>query len=130
MWNQIKHVVAWLPLLWKDRDWDYGFLLEILKFKLQRMAVCIDRNDAITDKQEVCRQIYSVVNAIRDYEDDPDDEWTKHWEIYHKNLKQKLDDCVNHSECRKASNASAQREQRNWARIWTLLNKHGQNFWD
>ena len=53
----IKNLVAWAPLIWKDRDWDYGFLEEILKFKLTRMAKCIIDNDIIEGKYRVEKQI-------------------------------------------------------------------------
>ena len=30
----IKNLIIWLPIIWKDRWWDYTFLYEILRFKL------------------------------------------------------------------------------------------------
>lgn len=30
----IINLIKWFPIIWKDRDWDYGFILDILKFKL------------------------------------------------------------------------------------------------
>lgn len=33
----IKNLIKWFPLVWKDRDWDYHFLYEILHFKLKNM---------------------------------------------------------------------------------------------
>ena len=37
VYESIKRVVAWLPIIWKDRDWDYSWLLHIIRYKLQRM---------------------------------------------------------------------------------------------
>lgn len=34
----ICNILAWTPLLWKDREWDYGFMLEMERFKLRRMC--------------------------------------------------------------------------------------------
>lgn len=28
----------WLPLIWRDRDWDWVFLAQVMEFKLRRMA--------------------------------------------------------------------------------------------
>lgn len=28
----------WLPLIWRDRDWDWEFLARVMEFKLRRMA--------------------------------------------------------------------------------------------
>jgi hypothetical protein len=31
----IKNIIYWFPTIWKDRDWDFDFIYEILKKKLQ-----------------------------------------------------------------------------------------------
>ena len=33
----IINIVDWLPVVWRDRDWDQAFLYEVLRFKLGRM---------------------------------------------------------------------------------------------
>jgi hypothetical protein len=56
--NRIKD---WLPLLKEDRDYDYGFLEDIIIFKLKRMSKCIRRNQLVTDHNTICRRIdYAV----------------------------------------------------------------------
>ena len=30
----IINLIKWFPIIWKDRDWDYEFIFEILRFKL------------------------------------------------------------------------------------------------
>lgn len=30
-------LIAWLPIIWHDRDWDYAYLYRIMAFKLRRM---------------------------------------------------------------------------------------------
>ena len=37
LWYSIRAPWAWLPIIWRDDDWDYGHLLDILIFKLTRM---------------------------------------------------------------------------------------------
>ena len=32
--RQIRKVLRWIPILWRDRDWDYYHIYEILKQKL------------------------------------------------------------------------------------------------
>ena len=29
----IKNVIHWIPTIWKDRDWDYAFMLEMERMK-------------------------------------------------------------------------------------------------
>ena len=33
-----KNLWKWLPIVWKDRDWDYHFIFEVLKFKIKNTA--------------------------------------------------------------------------------------------
>lgn len=33
----LKHAIHWLPIIWNDRDWDSGYLLKIMKFKITNM---------------------------------------------------------------------------------------------
>ena len=32
----ISNVIRWMPLIWKDRDWDHHFIMEPLIFKLKK----------------------------------------------------------------------------------------------
>jgi hypothetical protein len=32
--RQIRKLIRWIPILWRDKDWDYYFVYEILKQKL------------------------------------------------------------------------------------------------
>ena len=33
----IKNIIRWIPTLYKDREWDYSFMLEIEQKKLKNM---------------------------------------------------------------------------------------------
>ena len=33
----IKNIIEYMPLIYYDRDWDYLFLLELMKYKIGRM---------------------------------------------------------------------------------------------
>lgn len=41
MFKGIKNLLYWLPVIWKDRDYDYGFLLKIMHHKMKAMEKCI-----------------------------------------------------------------------------------------
>ena len=32
--KQLRKLIRWIPIIWRDRDWDYYFVYEILKQKL------------------------------------------------------------------------------------------------
>jgi hypothetical protein len=42
----IKKLWRWIPIIYKDRDWDYWYIYEILKYKLEDMENYI-RKDGI-----------------------------------------------------------------------------------
>lgn len=41
----IKNVIRWMPVIWKDRDWDDSFIFTILKTKLKFQAEYIGKRD-------------------------------------------------------------------------------------
>jgi len=36
--NSIKNLIYWFPVIWSDRQWDFVYFLEIIKFKLKQMV--------------------------------------------------------------------------------------------
>lgn len=43
--KNINNVIRWIPIIWKDRDWDYGFALEIERNKLRNMLKWYEDNN-------------------------------------------------------------------------------------
>lgn len=41
----IKNIIRWIPTLFKDREWDYSFMLEIEQKKLKNMIKWYEQND-------------------------------------------------------------------------------------
>ena len=35
---RLRRLLAWLPVLWNDAEWDHSYLFRIMEFKLRRMA--------------------------------------------------------------------------------------------
>lgn len=55
LYRGIKNLIIWLPIIWKDRDWDSYYIFKILEHKLKLQSKAISKRD-----------IY--VNAKRDSE--------------------------------------------------------------
>lgn len=36
--RRLKRLFKWTPVIWKDEDWDYEYLLKLTQFKLESMA--------------------------------------------------------------------------------------------
>ena len=48
-----KNLFTWFPIIWKDRNWDYIFILRIILFKLQLIEKCLKRKQELK-KLHVC----------------------------------------------------------------------------
>lgn len=69
--QNVSRIITWLPILWHDRDWDYAFILKILKYKLSRVRQCISSNGIIEGADRVAKQIsYAEFLIDRILEDD------------------------------------------------------------
>jgi hypothetical protein len=93
-YKRIKNIIRWVPILWKDRDWDYWHTFEILKTKLkfqskhfrkhgyhesserdaEQMELCIRLIDKVQNEyylDEVLRQDFTdevMINAINKHD--------------------------------------------------------------
>jgi hypothetical protein len=43
--RRIYNLYRWLPIIWKDQDWDDHYIWEILKFKLKNQSKYIGTKD-------------------------------------------------------------------------------------
>ena len=44
VWQGLKSLVFWLPVIWKDRHWDHTFIFIMLRHKLKAMRALWIRN--------------------------------------------------------------------------------------
>ena len=74
----LLRVLRWLPVLWKQEEWDFGFTYDILEFKLKEIRKCIAK-DTWHVKEEVeeeLKQIDSCLDHLDKYRN-----WTEYIEI-------------------------------------------------
>jgi hypothetical protein len=51
--RRIYNLYRWTPIIWKDQDWDYSYIYEMLKFKLKNQAEYIGgKNRHTTAKRD------------------------------------------------------------------------------
>lgn len=53
----VEKIIAYSPLLWRDCDWDYMFILDMLSFKLRRTRERIVKNNLVQDAEKIGQQI-------------------------------------------------------------------------
>lgn len=63
--ESLQSVWRWLPIIWKDRQWDHHFLLKILHHKLALMEAFFLSDDRhIADADEVAAEIGAVLRRL------------------------------------------------------------------
>ena len=81
----VKNVWYWLPIIWKDCNWDQGYIFTILKHKLEAQANCIGTREIHTRAKRDAEIMLTCTRLIDKVSDDfygmeyLDYEKTKHW---------------------------------------------------
>ena len=62
----IRNIIRWIPTLWKDRDWDYGFMLELEYNKLKNMVHWYETNNYghCTSGSTVVKQMKLAISLL------------------------------------------------------------------
>lgn len=70
----IKRLFRWIPVLWKQEEWDFGYTYDILKLKLQEIRNDISKDTWHTEDcvKEELQQIDSVLDHLDKYRNWPD----------------------------------------------------------
>ena len=63
VWTGIKNLWKWFPIIWKDRDWDYYYIFQVLKFKLEKQAKHLGGRDA-----ELMMTCVRLINKLQNEE--------------------------------------------------------------
>ena len=63
--GNIWRTLCWVPIIYKDRDFDWCFTIELLIFKLHRIRKCILENGIIEDAQQVHDEILECANKLQ-----------------------------------------------------------------
>lgn len=81
----IKNVYYWLPIIWKDRNWDYRYIFTILQHKLKVQAEYIESRDIHTTAKKDAEVMMTCVRLIKKIEEEfysmeyMEYEKVKHW---------------------------------------------------
>jgi len=54
-WTKLCRVVAYVPTIWRNEDWDFTFIYELLEFKLKRVDKCLRSGMAEYDPKAMRR---------------------------------------------------------------------------
>ena len=155
--RKIRNVFRWLPTIWKDEDYDYNFITEILIKKLEhtRDFFLSDRTH-ITSAKEVAEEIQEAIDRLhmtRDswefYEEPAHDIIEKKWgkskfnfiptndgtgssylEIEHENVKTPEDEEQYSKEFRESMKQAREGGGGEKKEAYKFIAKHIDNWWD
>jgi len=81
----IKNMWYWLPIIWKDRNWDSHYIFEIMMHKLKAQSKYIGERDIHTRAQRDAEIMMTCVRLMKHIDDEfysseySDYHKTKHW---------------------------------------------------
>jgi hypothetical protein len=70
IYQGIKNLIYWFPIIWKDRNWDQFYIYEILKHKLKIQAEYLSEKDTFVSSQQSARNMRICVSLIEKLQDD------------------------------------------------------------
>lgn len=66
----IQNLIKWFPIIWKDRNWDHSYILEILQHKLILQRECLITNNRHTMVGSDNKYITICLNLIERMKED------------------------------------------------------------
>jgi len=63
--TSIKNVLRWIPIIWRDRNWDHTFLYIILQFKLSNMEKYLRKYGSSINAEKDADRIKTCVNLLK-----------------------------------------------------------------
>jgi len=76
---QIKNLIRWFPIIWKQYNFDYSYAIEVFKFQLAKLATFLESDNAcVVDAKEKAKKIRVVLRLMNKvYEEEYMFEYTK-----------------------------------------------------
>lgn len=70
-------LAKWVPIIWRDEDWDWAFIMILLDFKLKNMEKCFRESDIAEDDKKTANQIKYARQLISRGADSDEWSWKK-----------------------------------------------------
>ena len=66
----IRNIIYWLPIIWKDRNYDHNYIYEVLKHKLKKQSSYINSKNRFISSEQSVRRMNICVSLIEKVQDD------------------------------------------------------------
>lgn len=64
-YENIKRLIAWFPVIWEDRDFDYAFLFAIMQFKISNMRKLHEETRRFVNSDKVIKQLLTCEELLK-----------------------------------------------------------------
>lgn len=136
-----QRVIKWFPIIWKDRHWDHGFILEILKHKIRFTRECIGKYDRHTTAKEDCKnmRIAEILIDRLQKSEYAEKDWEEHYARWPSRFLKMLEDGgttmekPTEEECadvRRIGKREAYMKSQDYDYLFKHLKKHLEKWWD
>lgn len=124
-WRRFLHVVKWIPFLWRDQDWDYCFLYEMMEIKLRHMKEHHLQEQLTGDWKEIAAQLEAAEQCVRRLRNENycEEEYEKHRKKYPKDF---FDQLIPANETHFVQKPMGKREATSLKKIWEQEEKRRQ----
>ena len=78
IWVGIKNIWKWFPVIWKDRDWDYYYIYQVLKFKLEKQANYLIKHGSHENANRDAELMMTCVRLIDNLQNESYPSYTQH----------------------------------------------------
>lgn len=124
--RKIGKIIGWLPILWKDEDWDYEYILDILRHKVDTMGVYIRDSGIALNDINTYYETRDFIQAIDNYINS-NDLFENIYGEYYQNLPERM----TFKSFKKDYYAHMiEFEQECWETIWDIIKKNGLKWWN
>lgn len=131
----IPRLIQYIPIIWKDRDWDHYHLMALIEYKLKRMQKYFTNSRIIVDeeREQIIKEIsYALsllekINNTHDIFNDEYEEIKRKWpnkKLIGFSCEEEKNDFLNHY--RKVDNE----EQRLISEFFSYVRKNYEKWWD
>ena len=68
--NGIKNVIYWFPIIWKDRNYDYNYIYDVLIHKLKSQSNYIRSKNRFLSSEQSVRRMNICISLIKKIQND------------------------------------------------------------
>ena len=126
--KKVFKVLQYIPVIWNNEDWDFDYILTLLRYKLVRTRDRIHSDNVICPEEarDIYIQINQAIDHIDRYREGGYEEFDVDFSLtplgsLTKEQQEKLYE---------VSMKRSDYEQEQWNLIWDTIKKYGQGWWD